>query len=77
MLSDGNPVPVNHNGMAAFAHQTDSGVVRLIRNQEESRGTRHGLGAGAPGDALRRLAMLQRAAAAAAEPSSCYRRADV
>jgi len=35
ILSDGNPVPVNHDGMAAFAHPTDPGVVRLIRNQED------------------------------------------
>ena len=35
MLSDGNPVPVNHDGMAAFAHPTDAAVVRLIRNQED------------------------------------------
>ena len=41
-LSDGNPVPVNHDGMAAFAHPTDRGVVRLIRNQED----RFGPGAG-------------------------------
>jgi len=34
-LSDGNPVPVNHDGMSAFAHPTDPGVVRLIRNQED------------------------------------------
>jgi secreted PhoX family phosphatase len=34
-LSDGNPVPVNHDGMAAFAHPRDRGVVRLIRNQED------------------------------------------
>jgi uncharacterized protein len=35
VLSDGNPVPVNHDGMAAFAHPTDGEVVRLIRNQED------------------------------------------
>jgi uncharacterized protein len=35
VLSDGNPVPVNHDGMAAFAHPSDDGVVRLIRNQED------------------------------------------
>jgi uncharacterized protein len=34
-LSDGNPVPVNHDGMAAFAHPTDRSIVRLIRNQED------------------------------------------
>jgi hypothetical protein len=34
-LADGNPVPVNHDGMAAFAHPTDRHVVRLIRNQED------------------------------------------
>jgi secreted PhoX family phosphatase len=34
-LSDGNPVPVNHDGMAAFAHPADRGVVRVIRNQED------------------------------------------
>jgi uncharacterized protein len=34
-LSDGNPVPVNHDGMAAFAHPTDGSIVRLIRNQED------------------------------------------
>jgi uncharacterized protein len=34
-LTDGNPVPVNHDGMAAFAHPRDRGVVRLIRNQED------------------------------------------
>jgi secreted PhoX family phosphatase len=34
-LSDGNPVPVNHDGMAAFAHPRDRDVVRLIRNQED------------------------------------------
>lgn len=34
-LSDGNPVPHNHDGMAAFAHPTERGVVRLIRNQED------------------------------------------
>jgi len=35
LLADGNPVPVNHDGMAAFAHPTGDGVVRLIRNQED------------------------------------------
>ena len=35
VLSDGNPVPVNHDGMAAFAHPTELEVVRLIRNQED------------------------------------------
>jgi uncharacterized protein len=35
VLSDGNPVPVNHDGMSAFAHPTDGEVVRLIRNQED------------------------------------------
>jgi secreted PhoX family phosphatase len=35
ILSDGNPVPVNHDGMAAFRHPSDGGVVRLIRNQED------------------------------------------
>ncbi len=35
ILSDGDPVPVNHDGMAAFAHPTDPAVVRLIRNQED------------------------------------------
>jgi uncharacterized protein len=35
VLSDGNPVPVSHDGMAAFAHPTDGEVVRLIRNQED------------------------------------------
>jgi secreted PhoX family phosphatase len=34
-LSDGNPVPVNHDGMAAFAHATEPSIVRLIRNQED------------------------------------------
>jgi uncharacterized protein len=34
-LTDGHPVPVNHDGMAAFAHPRDRGVVRLIRNQED------------------------------------------
>jgi len=34
-LGDGNSVPVNHDGMAAFAHPTDRHVVRLIRNQED------------------------------------------
>jgi secreted PhoX family phosphatase len=34
-LTDGNPVRVNHDGMAAFAHPRDRGVVRLIRNQED------------------------------------------
>jgi uncharacterized protein len=34
-LSDGNPVPVNHDGMAAFAHPRRRRVVRLIRNQED------------------------------------------
>ncbi|OLB53598.1 MAG: hypothetical protein AUH99_01840 [Candidatus Rokubacteria bacterium 13_2_20CM_2_70_11] len=34
-LSDGNPVPVNHDGMAAFAHPRDRRLVRLIRNQED------------------------------------------
>jgi len=34
-LTDGNPVPVNHDGMAAFAHPRDRGIVRLIRNQED------------------------------------------
>ncbi len=34
-LSDGNRVPVNHDGMAAFAHPRHAGVVRLIRNQED------------------------------------------
>lgn len=44
-MSDGNPVPVNHDGMAAFAHPADAGIVRLIRNQED-RGCRlrNGLG---------------------------------
>jgi secreted PhoX family phosphatase len=35
ILSDGDPVPVNHDGMAAFAHPTNPEVVRLIRNQED------------------------------------------
>jgi uncharacterized protein len=35
ILSDGDPVPVNHDGMAAFAHPTDPAIVRLIRNQED------------------------------------------
>ena len=35
VLSDGNPVPVNHDGMSAFAHPTEGEVVRLIRNQED------------------------------------------
>ena len=34
-LADGNAVPVNHDGMAAFAHPMKPGVVRLIRNQED------------------------------------------
>jgi secreted PhoX family phosphatase len=34
-LADGNRVPVNHDGMAAFAHPSHPGVVRLIRNQED------------------------------------------
>jgi uncharacterized protein len=34
-LSDGHRVPVNHDGMAAFAHPTHPGIVRLIRNHED------------------------------------------
>jgi secreted PhoX family phosphatase len=34
-LSDGNTVPVNHDGMAAFPHSSTRGIVRLIRNQED------------------------------------------
>lgn len=34
-MSDGNPVPVAHDGMAAFAHPTDPGIVRLVRNHED------------------------------------------
>ena len=34
-LDDGFPVGVNLDGMAAFAHPTESGVVRLIRNHED------------------------------------------
>jgi secreted PhoX family phosphatase len=34
-MSDGNPVPVNLDGMAAFAHPTEAGLVRLIRNHED------------------------------------------
>jgi uncharacterized protein len=34
-LADGHPVPVNHDGMAALAHPSDPGVIRLIRNQED------------------------------------------
>jgi hypothetical protein len=34
-MSDGNPVPVNLDGMAAFAHPTEMGLVRLIRNHED------------------------------------------
>lgn len=34
-LSDGNPVPNNHDGMAAFEHPGHRGIVRLIRNQED------------------------------------------
>ena len=50
-LSDGNPVPVNHDGMAAFAHPARREVVRLIRNQED----RGAPGAGSVlGDVLKR-----------------------
>jgi len=34
-LSDGAPVPVNLDGMQAYAHPTEAGVVRLIRNHED------------------------------------------
>jgi secreted PhoX family phosphatase len=34
-MSDGNRVPVNLDGMAAFAHPREPGVVRLIRNHED------------------------------------------
>jgi secreted PhoX family phosphatase len=34
IMSDGNPVPVNLDGMAAFRHPRASHVVRLIRNHE-------------------------------------------
>jgi uncharacterized protein len=34
-LSDGNAVPHNHDGMAAFRHPSQRGIVRLIRNQED------------------------------------------
>ena len=34
-MSDGNRVPVNLDGMAAFAHPTDARLVRLIRNHED------------------------------------------
>jgi secreted PhoX family phosphatase len=34
IMSDGNPVPVNLDGMAAFRHPRASYIVRLIRNHE-------------------------------------------
>jgi secreted PhoX family phosphatase len=35
VLSDGHPVPMAHDGMAAFAHPTERRLVRLIRNHED------------------------------------------
>jgi secreted PhoX family phosphatase len=55
-LSDGNPVPVNHDGMAAFAHPTLRGVVRLIRNQEDRAAPGRGSVAGPVGSRYDRLA---------------------
>ncbi len=55
-LSDGNPVPVNHDGMAAFAHPSARGVVRLIRNQEDRAAPGQGSVAGPVGTRYDRLA---------------------
>lgn len=35
-MSDGNPTPARHDGMAAFAG--DNGTIRLVRNHEQSQG---------------------------------------
>ena len=36
LMSDGNPTPAGHDGMAAFAHTSDSSKVWLVRNHELS-----------------------------------------
>lgn len=36
-MSDGNPTPARHDGMAAFAGE--DGTIRLVRNHEQSQGT--------------------------------------
>lgn len=33
-MTDGNPTPAGHDGMAAFAHPLDNGKVWLVRNHE-------------------------------------------